>query len=140
MRESLGAAFIVNLIIIFIIIFIAIFATSTSYTKAYKVKNQIVNLIEENNVDYSQASGEIEQFLGDVGYRVNGGGTCPDGENEVRSNYRYCVTRIDETSSNENKTHYYKVTAFMYFEIPVVGNLIEIPVKGETKSFGIFNG
>lgn len=138
MRESLGTAFLVNLIIIFIIIFISLFATSTSYTKAYKVKNQIVNIIEIHNGNYSKSRTDIEKFLGEVGYRVNGGGKCPDGS-EAASNFRYCVAKIDQKSNNEMNSYYYKVTTFMYFEIPLVNNLVEIPVEGETKSFGMFN-
>ena len=138
MRESLGSAFLINIIIIFIIVFMSLFATSTSYTKAYKIKNQIINMIEEHNGKYSSARKDIETFLEEAGYRVNGNGRCPDGENLVTSNLNYCVNLINETENKEKITYHYKITAFMHFEIPIVGSLVEIPVSGETKSFGVF--
>lgn len=138
MREAVGNTFIVNLIIIFIVIFIALFAGSTSYTKAYKVKNQIVNMIEEHNGNYEEATGEIDDYLGRVGYRVGGGGNCPAGSIAAASDYRYCVQRVVQSGSSETgENYYYRVTTYMYFELPVIASLIQIPVSGETKTFGI---
>lgn len=138
MREALGNAFIVNLIIIFIIVFIVIFAGSTSYTKAFKVKNQIINMIEEHHGDYEKAAGEIDNYLGRIGYRVGGKGKCPAGSTAAASNYQYCVAKVIQNGSSESgENYFYRVTTYMYFELPIIASLIQIPVSGETKTFGI---
>lgn len=138
MREALGNALIVNLIIIFIIVFVVLFAGSTSYTKAYKVKNQIINIIEEHHGNYAEATSDINNYLGRVGYRVGGGGKCPAGSITAASDYRYCVARITQNNSSEgNGNYYYRITTYMYFELPIIASLIQIPVTGETKTFGI---
>ena len=49
MKEAIGNAFIFGLVITFIGIFILFFATSTSYTKAFKVKNKIIEIIEKHH-------------------------------------------------------------------------------------------
>lgn len=136
MREAVGNTFIVNLVIIFVIIFIVLFVGSTSYTKAYKVKTRIINIIEENDGNIGASQAEIDKFLGDIGYRIVGKKTtCPkhytSGSIPSPSNgYRYCIETFDKGGVT-----YYGVTAYMYFEIPIIGAHLELPVYGETKSF-----
>lgn len=142
MREAVGNTFIVNLIIIFILIFIILFAGSTSYTKAYKVKNRIIDIIEENKGYNAEARSQIDRFLGETGYRVTNGGTCRShyGTGTIPSNsggYRYCVETFVKNQGKENEQTYYGVTSYMYFEIPIIASLVELPVYGETKSIGI---
>ena len=48
MRESFGTAFVVQAVIIFVAIFIFFFVAGMSYTKGFKVKNRIVDIIEKN--------------------------------------------------------------------------------------------
>lgn len=135
MREAIGNTFIVSIIITFVIVFIILFATSTSYTKAYKVKNKIIDIIEENNGVSPAVYAEIDQFLGGIGYRVNSSNRkCPDGGENPSSSYRYCIT--PKTTS---KGTYYVVTAYMYFDVPILSTILEMPVKGESKILGILN-
>ena len=47
MRESIANVFVINFIIVFTIIFIGLFATSSSYTKASKVKNMVLDIVEK---------------------------------------------------------------------------------------------
>ena len=47
MKEAIGNAALFNIVIIFVAILIAFFVGSLSYTKAYKVKNKIVEEIEK---------------------------------------------------------------------------------------------
>ena len=47
MRESMGGAWLFGIVIIFVFLFSGFLAYSISYTKAFNLKNKIVNLIEE---------------------------------------------------------------------------------------------
>lgn len=47
MREAIGNTFVFNFIIVFVIIFIGLFATSSAYSKAAKVKNTILDIVEK---------------------------------------------------------------------------------------------
>ncbi len=161
MKESISNALLFNMVITFVVILIAFFVGSLSYSKAFKVKNKIVEEIEkegENSSDpenaYAYAYDEIESWLGSgddgngIGYRKNtaGGanntGNCSTDSSNAElvnktSNYEYCVYRIS-TCDNSNKAKcgvYYQVVAYMYFDVPVVGDLIKIPVRGETLTF-----
>ena len=139
MRQAIGNAFILNLVITFIALMMLVFVGSISYSKSYKVKNKIINLIENNKGYNEEVSDDIEEVLGDVGYQISNNQNCDRfvvGEDsqivyptsEFRSGYRYCI--IENTTSDGK---YYTVVTFMKFDFPVIGNFVEFPVKGETK-------
>lgn len=142
MKEAFGTAYVVNFVIIFVILFIFFFVAGMSYTKAFKIKNRIVDIIEENGC-YSEdatctSKDEINEILKDAGYRVTN--SVPKCESikgattlTINSNYfNYCVYKFETT----NRGSYYKAAAFMYYEIPVIGVHMQFPVYGETKVMG----
>ena len=47
MRESMGGTWLFGIMALFIVLFSGFIAYSISYTKAFKTKNQIINLIEK---------------------------------------------------------------------------------------------
>ncbi len=152
MREAIGTSYVVNFIITFFILFILVFLATLSYTKAFKVKNKIVDVIEEYEGDVvdtssqlkSEPQSDINNKLGQIGYRVSDKKTCKkngryegnafDNVKEISkngtSNYHYCIYQVDT-----GKGKYYGVVTYIYFDIPIVGSTVEIPVYGETKTF-----
>lgn len=165
MKEAIGNAALFNIVIIFVAILIAFFVGSLSYTKAYKVKNKIVEEIEKEGEHsttveqaenaYANAEDEIIDWLSNgndgtgIGYRHNTNGgqnntTNCNGDgtlvNKV-SDYEYCVYR-HSTCNGDNEGRcgvYYTVTAYMYFDVPIIDDLIKIPISGETMTFTINN-
>lgn len=150
MKEAIGNAFVFALVITFVGIFIFLFATSSSYTKAFKVKNKIVEILEKYDdilgVKISDSTGlnstvesEISDILSDIGYRISSKpNNCPsrNGKDAINkkltSNYEYCIYEYSTT-----KGTYYGVTAYIYYQLPVIGTELRFPVYGETKINGI---
>ncbi len=150
MKEAIGNAFVFGLVITFVAIFIILFATSSSYTKAFKVKNKIVEILEKYDdilgVNVADSTGlnstvesEINNVLNTAGYRISTNpNNCParngvDAVNKkLTSNYEYCIYAY-----STNKGTYYGVTAYMYYQIPVIGVELRFPVYGETKINGL---
>ena len=152
MKEAFGNTFIVNIVIIFIFVFIMFFVSSISYTKAFKVKNRIIDILERNEkvVNGDQGNNEIaspillgtieseiDSNLKEIGYHISNKQDCATRGGEVvtksaSSNYRYCITR-----HVTSRGAYYGVTTYVYFEIPITGVTLEFPVFGETKTMGI---
>lgn len=140
MRQAVGSAFILNLVIVFITLMMLVFVGTISYSKAYKTKNRIINIIEDNKGYNESSIDEIETFMANTGYQISTTSNCtkvkPEGSSEVyptssfKSGYRYCI--FENKASNDNGV-YYTVVTFMKFDFPVIGNYIEFPVKGETK-------
>ena len=156
MKEAIANAGIFNLVIIFVIILIAFFIGSLSYSKAFKVKNKILEEIEKDQAYTTGVNNStedrVEEWIGNIVYRVNTGNTrnssnCPTvtgngGEQGKLVNsdgdYQYCVYEFDTCTAKADKAKcgkYYRVTAYMYFDIPILSGLLRIPVSGETMIF-----
>lgn len=152
MREATGGALIINIILTFIIIFLALLATSVNYSKAFKVNNRIVNLIEKNGSYNDKTKTAIDTYLKNVGYVVTSSrNTCQSDIGRFVPNvnratsiyrdvgYKYCVYQVDDcvsqSTSERNCKVYYKVVTYMYFDIPIINEVVKIPVTGETRSF-----
>ena len=136
MKEAIGNSYIFSIIITFISIVFLILIGSLSYSKAFKIKNHIIEIIETNEgYDDATVGAEIDNYLKSVGYIVTKSqnrGQFPkvDGVTSInsRKNYDYCIYRF-----NTVKGPYYHVTVFISFEIPIVSSYLRIPVSGETR-------
>lgn len=142
MRESIGGAFLFNLVLIFLGVYIAILAFAVVYARAFNTKNHVITLIEQYE-GYERASGEInnymatrsgginnlsEKFCCDL-YQKNYDKTDADCGNSHMIQGG-CVFEFKEES---NQSHYYVVTTFMRIDIPVVSSLTKYwPISGET--------
>lgn len=151
MRGAIGNAMVMNIVITFIILTTAFLVSSISYSKAFKVKTKIIDIIEKYDGDFNKTSGnesvitsEINQFLGQTGYRTTSAtakGNCNkyvDSSKETlmgtTSSYDICIIKKNNNSSTYHGP-YYKVVVYMYFDFPIIGDMIKIPVSGETRSF-----
>lgn len=133
MREALGGSMLMNLIIIFTGIVILFFVGIMAYSKAYRVKNRIVTIIEKYETYNTPAQEEINTDLKNVGYRSTPAEKCTK-DNLNTSTYSYCVYKVEGKS--EEGTYYYQVVTYVQFEFPIIGEYITFPVKGETRILG----
>ena len=139
MREAIGGTWLFGIVIVFIVLFSGYLAISINYTKAFKVKNEIISIIEEcgNLAGDENTSGttqyKINEALENIGYYVYS--TCSvESEGHISSSkgYKYCVTK--RTSEGNLNKSYYKVTVFFRLDLPIFGDLFVFPVSGETKA------
>ena len=124
----------------------------SAYTDARK---GIVNWLNKGDGDTGSS----------IGYRKsrNGLRSCPDADEikseknvgtdnvvameeptvSVENPYEYCVYRVKtcakQDANDDSKSTgcytYYKVRTYMYFDVPLIEDLIKIPVNGETRGF-----
>ena len=153
MKESFGNSFVFILVITFLGILIAILLGSLSYSKSFKVKNRIIQILEnygefheltESDFANGDMINEINTSLASVGYRLTKNGInteCPSveeygGDNNYQSiellngasDYEYCVYK-----HSTGRGAYYSVIAYMYFDLPIIGDMIKVPLRSETK-------
>ncbi len=156
MKEAIGSTWLMGMIITFIAIFSGFLAYSISYTKAFRVKNEVINIIEKNegftfsthgridpnSVDVStlrnDTSTEAQAFLfiKSIGYNYsmfnNNSNPCKEGELQAGG---YCLAkRCPNSVENGSDRVYYKVTTYISLSIPFLDFGIKIPISGETKS------
>lgn len=148
MRESIGGAWILGIVMTFIVLFASFLAVSINYSKAFKVKNNIVDLIEKNEGMNDNAAKEIYNYLRSEGYILKSKCRQPDNADENRyvgfdmtstvdpnTPALYCV---QENSPNNADTSleksYYSVVVFFRLDLPIFGEIFTFSVSGETMS------
>ncbi len=152
MRESVGGVALFNIVIAFVLLFTGYISLSINYSKAYNVKNEIVNIIKnQGGVCTSQSSRDdnncynfaeqITDYFSDVAYHSNG--NCDNGwigykrNGEVMGNgaknAAFCVRAIKREDNSElPNALYYQVELFYQLDLPIFNNLFQFKVKGET--------
>lgn len=133
MKEAVGNSMILTFIFVFIGIFIVLFVGSIAYSKGFKVRNRIIDIIEKHEgYETDAAKEEIDENLRMVGYQIDLNKKCDKHNNtdplQNKSAYDYCVYKY-----NTSKGDYYGVKVFIHFDFPIIGGFIEIPLYGETR-------
>ena len=160
MRESIGGTWLIGIVALFIVLFSAFMAYSINYTKAFRAKNGLIDLIEQNegytfyngsNIDnmtqeqlmndssvQAQAYALVKSMGYDYGSKsenkvvCNNDGTISDAT-KIDAAYQpggYCVYRF----CNSDGTYRYKVVTYVMMKFPVINFGITVPIKGETKT------
>lgn len=134
MKQGMGFSVTINIIAVFIVVTFAFLVASLNYYKAYKVNNAIADSIEKYEGLNELAKKEISNKLISLGY-VNGSGRCTDG-NLNDTVYNYCVYQEKNDKTGKYK---YKIVTFLNFNIPIINQTLNIPVKTYTKAIYQFN-
>jgi len=156
MKDALGGSALLNLVIFFVSAIIILFISTLTYSKAYRVKNRIVEIIEKYGVYEHQNNGTIDDAIDEINPFLNASGydsTNPTRCDEVREKlvqekydsgllseninsygYNYCVFRVNNSVNLSGG--YYVVVAFTQFKFPVIDRLLNVPVYSETKILG----
>lgn len=110
MRESIGGTMLFWIVLFFMSLFITFLAAVIQYARVYKIKNSLINYLEQSEGISSQS--EFESALNGLGYPVNG---------------KYVICRYDAGS----RGGYYYIKLFASFEI--MGISIDVSIAGETR-------
>ncbi len=138
MRDAVGGTFMIYVFVIFLAVYITFVAVAFNYARAFKVKNKVIDIIEQNEGirDFNDTSsdsvlGQIDEYLARVSYLID----CKNVSDEDNCYGRgYLIEEVRATSSVDGMTAtYYKVTTFIRLEIPFLDLGFTIPVKGETR-------
>lgn len=151
MREAIGSTFLFKIMIVFIFFFSAFLAIAINYSQAFRIKNQVINYIEQYEGMNDSSEEEIVNYINDVGYFRTPACDCDSGgagnnyscgdTNDDRNGAKIRLDSGNETNGlcvrkleNGNGDVYYRVTTFVSFDLPIIGEFVTFPVKGETKA------
>ena len=129
----MGNAMLLNIIIIIVAAVMLFFAAIFSYSKAYRIKNRIIEIIEEYSEYNETTEGMVVSDLKTAGYFNAKNKSCSSG-NENTSSYNYCVYKV--VNDSNSGSYYYKVVTYVQFNFTIIGDYVKKPVKGETKILG----
>ena len=144
MREAFGGTFMIKLILIFIVFYISFMAVAIDYAKVFRVKNNVINILEQNQFVIGDSFDNIDTYLDDVPYNENGNNSvksnCDNTEfGSIKNNNTLLTSNgvcIKQLGNNTNGI-YYKVTAYISIEFPFFGFYFTIPISGETKIISV---
>lgn len=162
MRESIGMAWLMIIVMTFITLFSGYLAFSINYSKSFRVKDGIIERIHKYNGFVSEGSKntlqEIDDFLNEINYNARGncyslckdtgnsyvgvrGTTVHDRDDATRGNgYNYCIVKISSKALGEPSTTadysavYYKVIVFFSLQIGNISLFDKFNTTGETQS------
>lgn len=136
MKEAVGSTFMIYVLLIFLAVYITFVAVALNYAKAFRVKNSVIDIIEQSEgmeddeLDDINKSGDvitkIEAKLNDYNYYVK---INDDNYKDYTCFDRgYCISKVG------TDREYYKVITFVQIKFVFFDNLsIIIPIKGETR-------
>lgn len=160
MREAIGGTWLFNLVIFFVLLFAGYMCLSINYSKAFGVKDKIINELERNGGVLNFGNSEsrdlslnaISSYMQEVGYRATGKcemdiyeygcsreGKCNKLGNE-NTNYAFCLKEVkaDDTYTKAQSGEfvyisYYKVKVFYQLDLPILRSVFQFNIKGDTK-------
>jgi len=151
MRDAIGGIFNIQALLVFIVLVSSYLAFSVNYTKAFRMKNKIIDIIEQNEgIDSrGRVNEKVQEYARQIGYTaprnlsqpvVSGGITFPDCELSLG----YCYRRVTvEQKGNEKiaagvPKEYYEIVTFVNIDLPLIRNIFPnfdmFRVTGSTKT------
>lgn len=132
MKEAIGSSLLFKLVFAFIVIYMGLLAVGINYAITFRHKNQIVSLLEQYE-GYEGAKAHISEYISKTGYyggkyRTKISGSNANAQSCLNdTNLGYCISEIKTSRGS-----YYKVTTIMKFNFPIIGDMFQSKVTGET--------
>lgn len=139
MRDAFGGVFMIRLFLVFIVIYVAFTAVSLNYAKAFRIKNEIISFIEENEItslnsaNFNNKLGKLDLILNNANYNK----TCTNGNETIKSTegniIGYCYNGIvilkqseEKIEGTQSKIIKYQVTTFADWNIGVLNKILAL--------------
>lgn len=149
MRDSINGLWLFGIVMTLMVFLIAFVAISLNYSRAFRMKSEMVNVIEQYNGINGNTINKLDAITSSYGYRTTKKCRDMDGtmiigikDGYVTKNPKdaqeYCIYRTEYTgscnSAYECDTKYiYNVDVFFTINLPLFGNIFTYTVSGETK-------
>ena len=144
MKESVGYTVSLNIMIVFITIVVAFLCAALIYFKSNKFSNIITTSIEKYEGFNTASINEISVGLTSIGYgshQITCAGTVQDKgatsgicnivqDNNAKGALGYCVYYCLDAKDNEY--YYYKIKSNMMINIPIIHDILDIPIYSNT--------
>lgn len=147
MRDAFGGTFMVQILLVFIIIFVGFISISINYGKAFRVKNYVIDYLEENEISSLNLSANaklelktaIEEMAVKNKYVDSNSNICNQIE---QTNKMICINGIVIEENSSVRKHgveyvYYTVNTYIGYNLGFFNSLLSL---GRNKSTSSING
>jgi len=132
MRDSLGGIPILAIVTVFIVVALGYMAFNVNYTKAFRMKNKVIDILEiyggpvkcSSSVNCKRA---IKNYSNEIGYSTGGKISCPSGNNYGQFENLFCWKRIpsDASGLDEGSSYStYEISTKINIDIPIIRNFV----------------
>lgn len=151
MSDSVGGVVTMGWILIFIAVVAGYMAFNVNYTKAFRMKNKIVDCFNNyKDKCLAEHKDELKAYADSIGYKPRSTFICPTSYGtanyEPESGFCYYEYKRIKNSSgptdsdiiDDGDYHYYKIVTKVDIDIPIIQNMFELrflTVYGDTKTF-----
>lgn len=130
MRDSLGGIPIIAIVVVFIVAALGYMAFNVNYTKAFRMKNKVIDILEDyggpekcsSNADCKR---DIKEYRDSIGYSTGGTISCKSGYTSFED--LFCWYRIPNNNGgiDEGTTYSsYQIATKINVDIPIVRNFV----------------
>ena len=140
MRDAFGGAFMIKLFLVFIIIYVGFTAIALNYAKAFKVKNKVIEYLEDNEItdikkmnasNWNEMDNYFEtELLGAMNYQATIDCKAPTAGTDVTYDVQYCAKGIKIIKTHYTKSNkigdYYTVYTTFGWSIPFINSILNL--------------
>lgn len=138
MSNAYGGIVNITFIVVFLVIVSGYLAFSVNYNKAFRVKNQIINIIEQNEGLDDDAKEKIKDYMSNIGYSNDINWKAKDYD-QCEMGYCWIIEEAGSSSEEFGKKVYYRVTTAVNIDMPILNKILPnmklFQVSGVTKAF-----
>lgn len=143
MRDAFGGVFTMNLLLVFIFIFVAFSAVSLNYAKAFKLKNSVIDFIEENEIlnlrDIDNKIDKLSEVINNSDYQKSCNGELTEFSTDSFGNLKeYCyggvyisLESIEEIEGTDKTIIKYNVTTLADWNLGALNKLLALGGRDE---------
>ena len=159
MKESMSVTAIFQIVIVFILLFTAIMALTINNSNAFGIKDEVINILENNGGNYKNGDtldDEILDLINSTSYHTTG--KCDEGFDgfdrtgaavSLGQDASICIRKVNATDGLDSYLDkkydskvvtgefmpgaYYQVVVFFQLDLPVVNQMYNFSSKAETK-------
>lgn len=145
MRDAFGGVFMMRLMLVFIVVYVAFTAISYKYAKSFRIKNSVIDLIEQNQVIdlgnfLSDGAGnniaKLDNIIDSADYDIEcnsvvgaqylSGNEIKHEGNTIGYCYRGIIITNNYEKSNNTDTKYYNVYTYVDWNIGAMNMILAL--------------
>ena len=148
MRDAFGGVFMIRLFLVFIVIYVSFTAISLNYAKAFRVKNNVISFIEEQEITdlykfFEEPTGKKVEKLKHAISAADYNKICTNGNGKIDTgpggNQRYCYQGVVIDAHKSTKTIKYTIYTFAGWNLWSLNEIVSFEGKNPDAE-GIVNG
>ena len=140
MRDAFGGVFMMRLMLAFITIFVAFTAVSLNYAKAFKIKNKVIDFVEQQQItnvadilSNNEYKSKLDTIVDQANYTIN----CQKSEIKSGSDvvgvcYKGIIIKRNY-EHNDNSSIYYDIITYSGWNMGILNTLVTLSNSDESE-------